>query len=133
MKPTALDSYGYHFDPIMDWFTEPQVCGRGATKTGHGVHTATVLAGSEIGFQVIGQTGVKGLEPVRPPDPQNVDFLYHTGPAQLYLSKAPGALEDYEGDGEWFKVGLIASTDGRNWDSYMKNEVSSSDKMECCS
>lgn len=46
------------------------------------------------------------------------------GPGQLYLSKAPGALEDYEGDGEWFKVGMIGSSDGRGWDTYMKSEVS---------
>ena len=52
------------------------------------------------------------------------DNFYHTGPGQLYLSKAPGALEDYAGDGDWFKVGLIGSTDGYNWDSYQKSEVS---------
>ena len=46
------------------------------------------------------------------------------GPGQLYLSKAPGALEDYEGDGEWFKVGMSGSSDGRSWDTYMKSEVS---------
>lgn len=46
------------------------------------------------------------------------------GPAQMYLSKAPGALEDYEGDGEWFKIGSMGSRDGVQWDTYMKNEVS---------
>jgi hypothetical protein len=52
------------------------------------------------------------------------DFLYHTGPGQLFLSKAPGALEDYKGDGEWFKVGLSGASDGKQWDSYMQSEVS---------
>ena len=50
-------------------------------------------------------------------------MLYHTGPAQVFLSKAPGALEDYEGDGEWFKIALMGSSDGRNWDTYNTNEV----------
>ena len=36
----------------MEYFTEPQVCGRNATTTGHTTDTATVVAGSQIGFRV---------------------------------------------------------------------------------
>ena len=40
------------------------------------------------------------------------------------MSKAPGALEDYEGDGEWFKVMASVASDGQYWDSYGKHSVS---------
>ncbi|CAJ2502784.1 Uu.00g101780.m01.CDS01 [Anthostomella pinea] len=29
--------------------------------------------------------------------------VYHQGPTSLYMSKAPGAVEDYDGSGDWFK------------------------------
>jgi hypothetical protein len=29
--------------------------------------------------------------------------VYHVGPTSLYLSKAPGAVADYDGSGAWFK------------------------------
>ncbi|KAJ4299453.1 hypothetical protein N0V90_004698 [Kalmusia sp. IMI 367209] len=124
IRPTGLDSYGYQFDPIMEWSTEAQVCGREATKTGHNVtSTAVVVSGTQIGFQVISSDGSPGLEWPHLADPTNRDFLYHSGPGQLYLSKAPGALEDYEGDGDWFKVGLVGSSNGKQWDSYMQSEL----------
>lgn len=30
--------------------------------------------------------------------------LYHPGPATAWLSRAPGVLQDYEGNGDWFKI-----------------------------
>jgi len=30
--------------------------------------------------------------------------LVHWGPGQIYMSKAPGDIESYTGDGEWFKI-----------------------------
>ena len=39
------------------------------------------------------------------------------------MSKAPGALEDYLGDGDWFKIGTSGASDGQNWDSAYKPEV----------
>jgi len=50
--------------------------------------------------------------------------MHHEGPGQVYMSKAPGALEDYEGDGEWFKVMASVASDGQYWDSYGKHSVS---------
>ncbi|KAK3350203.1 glycosyl hydrolase family 61-domain-containing protein [Lasiosphaeria hispida] len=29
--------------------------------------------------------------------------VYHQGPISLYMSKAPGAVSDYDGSGDWFK------------------------------
>jgi hypothetical protein len=28
--------------------------------------------------------------------------MYHDGPATAYLSKAPGELNEYKGDGDWY-------------------------------
>jgi len=33
--------------------------------------------------------------------------MYHDGPATAYLSKAPGELADYEGDGDWLASSFI--------------------------
>ena len=30
--------------------------------------------------------------------------MQHPGPAMVYMSKAPGKAEAYEGDGDWFKI-----------------------------
>ncbi|KAJ4415333.1 hypothetical protein N0V85_002775 [Neurospora sp. IMI 360204] len=30
--------------------------------------------------------------------------VYHQGPIGLYMSKAPGAVADYDGSGDWFKI-----------------------------
>ncbi|KAI1260952.1 lytic polysaccharide monooxygenase [Xylariaceae sp. FL1019] len=30
--------------------------------------------------------------------------VYHQGPISIYMSKAPGAVEDYDGSGDWFKT-----------------------------
>lgn len=30
--------------------------------------------------------------------------MKHPGPAQVYMSKAPGSVKQYQGDGDWFKI-----------------------------
>ncbi|KAM7186257.1 putative endo-beta-1,4-glucanase D [Naviculisporaceae sp. PSN 640] len=30
--------------------------------------------------------------------------VYHQGPISLYMSKAPGSVQDYDGSGNWFKI-----------------------------
>jgi len=40
------------------------------------------------------------------------------------MSKAPEAIEDYEGDGDWFKIGTSGASDGMHWDSNRQPEVS---------
>ena len=96
-RQTTLDAFGYHFTPIYDWFTEPQVCGRGATKTGHGVKTAVVKAGSQIGFQLISYTTTvvgneveihKGLEVPRPVS------IYSTDPPRRSCTKSRLLMRD---------------------------------------
>jgi hypothetical protein len=55
---------------------------------------------------------------------QWVSPLYHPGSAQIYLSKAEnGDLSTYKGDGDWFKIQNIGTTDGKTWDLWNKENV----------
>ncbi|KAL5338004.1 glycosyl hydrolase family 61-domain-containing protein [Aspergillus crustosus] len=47
--------------------------------------TLTVAPGDELGFVIR-------------------DVFGHPGPQQVYLSKAPGTAQEYKGDGDWFKI-----------------------------
>jgi hypothetical protein len=52
--------------------------------------------------------------------------MYHDGPATAYLSKAPDGindLNDYEGEGDWFKIGVVGASDGMHWDYGRVNQV----------
>ena len=45
--------------------------------------------------------------------------IEHPGPMQVYLSKAPGDVHDYDGSGDWFKIWELGPTsfgsDGIEW------------------
>ncbi|KAJ5732441.1 glycosyl hydrolase family 61-domain-containing protein [Penicillium malachiteum] len=45
--------------------------------------------------------------------------IEHPGPMQVYLSKAPGDIHDYDGSGDWFKIWELGptsfSSDGIEW------------------
>ena len=47
------------------------------------------------------------------------------------MSKAPGAIEDYEGDGDWFKIGTSGASDGMHWDSDRQPEVIQPNRLTC--
>jgi hypothetical protein len=84
-------------------------CNVGA-KPGN-TQTFTVKAGDKIGFKVF-----------------NNEFIEHPGPGLIYMSKAPGSVNTYDGSGDWFKVyetGLCrggGNVDG-NWCSYNKDRL----------
>ena len=50
--------------------------------------------------------------------------MQHPGPSQVYMSKAPGSVKEYDGSGGWFKIlqenqcseGDIKSTSWCSWD-----------------
>ena len=48
--------------------------------------TYTVKAGDKIGFKLF-----------------NNEFIEHPGPGFVYVSKAPGAVADYDGSGDWVR------------------------------
>ncbi|KAB8076144.1 glycosyl hydrolase family 61-domain-containing protein [Aspergillus leporis] len=62
-------------------------CNKGAFTFAGKTGTAEVKAGSKLAMKLgVGAT------------------MKHPGPAFVYMSKAPGAVNQYEGDGEWFKI-----------------------------
>ncbi|CAG8978040.1 hypothetical protein HYALB_00000710 [Hymenoscyphus albidus] len=48
--------------------------------------TFTAEAGTSLGFKMLLTSGM------------------HPGPASVYMSKAPAAVSDYDGSGDWFKI-----------------------------
>lgn len=48
-------------------------------------------------------------------DSQRIQPISHTGPGMAYLSKAPGSLEIYRGDGDWFKIGELSAKSDTKW------------------
>ncbi|KAF3210348.1 hypothetical protein TWF679_006843 [Orbilia oligospora] len=62
-------------------------CNQGANSNAHKTSTIEVAPGDKIGFRLA--YGAR---------------MAHPGPAQVYMSKAPGRAVDYMGDGDWFKV-----------------------------
>ncbi|KAI0206993.1 glycoside hydrolase [Astrocystis sublimbata] len=75
-------------------------CNKGSQNHMRQPKTAKVTAGKdEIGFA----TNVHA-------------HIQHPGPLQIYLSKAPGDVRDYDGSGDWFKVYQIGHQDGSTAD-----------------
>ncbi|GKT40298.1 putative endo-beta-1,4-glucanase D [Colletotrichum spaethianum] len=84
-------------------------CNKGAT-TGT-AQTYTVAAGSKVGFKIWFN-----------------ELIEHPGPGFVYMSKAPGELNTYDGSGDWFKVyetGLCGSNPSvdTDWCSWQKDRI----------
>ncbi|KAF2655703.1 lytic polysaccharide monooxygenase [Lophiostoma macrostomum CBS 122681] len=89
--------------PVVDPSLLDLRCGRNASKAWSTPKTATIWAGDTVGFAVNTTVGSPVIgAPVNPWD--RYPNLYHPGPATAWLSKAPGDLDTYEGDGDWFKI-----------------------------
>lgn len=69
--------------PVTDLASNDLRCNVGAT--GANTNTTAVRAGDSFTFTL--DTAV-----------------YHQGPVTVYMSKAPGAVSAYAGDGDWFKI-----------------------------
>jgi hypothetical protein len=70
--------------PVTDLASTDLRCNVGGGVS-NGTETITMKAGDEFTFTL--DTAV-----------------YHAGPVSLYMSKAPGAVVDYDGSGPWFKI-----------------------------
>jgi hypothetical protein len=76
-------------------------CNKGSMNHRTEPQTARVIAGQDVvGFQTYAGT----------------DGLYHPGPVQIYMSKAPGDVRDYDGSGDWFKVYQLGHREGSTRD-----------------
>ncbi|EFQ36423.1 fungal cellulose binding domain-containing protein [Colletotrichum graminicola] len=84
-------------------------CNKGATSAT--AQTMTVAAGSKLGFKLWFN-----------------EFIEHPGPGMVYMSKAPGDLNSYDGSGDWFKVfesGLCGSNPSvdTDWCTWQKDRI----------
>jgi hypothetical protein len=88
------------------WSTDI-TCGRQAFASANKTQTADVVAGSEVGFRVSYDGNGPG------------GSFWHPGPGQAYLSRAPNDdLENYQGDGDWFKVAYAGPISNKDWSLY---------------
>jgi hypothetical protein len=95
-------------------------CGREAWKSAAKTETATVIAGTQLGFQV---------ERYRETNFSKIydGVIFHEGPAHMYMAKAKDdvALEDWLGDdGDWFKVKEWRAINRTAWEATGKASVS---------
>ncbi|EAU81677.2 hypothetical protein CC1G_02693 [Coprinopsis cinerea okayama7 len=71
--------------PVLN-ITSPDI--RCNVNLNRATETVSVPAGSRVGFVL-----------------DNAKTIYHLGPAAMYMGKAPGKVEDWDGSGEsWFKI-----------------------------
>jgi hypothetical protein len=85
-------------------------CNQGALSSS--AQTMEVKAGDEIGAKLSFN-----------------EFIEHPGPGMIYMSKAPGAVSEYQGDGDWFKVWESGPDNGpanvdTSWGTWQKESMS---------
>ncbi|KXH30463.1 glycosyl hydrolase family 61 [Colletotrichum salicis] len=94
--------------PVTDVTSDGIVCNIGGNDDDVLAKTETkaVNAGDEVGFIVENDMG-------------------HPGPLAVYLSKAPSGVASYKGDGDWFKVYELSTSNiteaGLQWATYVNN------------
>ncbi|KAF2684239.1 lytic polysaccharide monooxygenase, partial [Lentithecium fluviatile CBS 122367] len=76
------------------------------------IKTAAVVADEQIGFHVSSATKTSASS--------------SPGPAYVFLSKLPAHLKDlgeYDGSGEWFKIGYTGPLNSTTWASFDQKSV----------
>ncbi|KAK4107577.1 lytic polysaccharide monooxygenase [Canariomyces notabilis] len=105
------------FQPNYDYSGPSAMCGNNATLPLWPIKTLKIAAGSTIGFAAKGQSMNRRDESEDFTDFDPSFYMYHNGPATAWLSKAPGDdLNEYKGDGDWFKIDVKGASDGIHWD-----------------
>ncbi|CAI6234016.1 unnamed protein product [Periconia digitata] len=87
-------------------------CGRSAQNSANGTETATIVAGSDVAFQV------KSLHV----DDNSVNHIFHEGPGSVYMAKSDD-LENDVGDGDWFRISYEGLIDDKIWEVEWKEFV----------
>ncbi|KAF2007487.1 lytic polysaccharide monooxygenase [Amniculicola lignicola CBS 123094] len=111
--------------PVVDPTSLDLRCGRNASIAWSNPKVAIIHAGDRVGFAVNTTVGlpIEGAT-VMPWD--RWPNLYHPGPATAWLSAAPGGLNEYTGDGDWFKilsvVGRTEQSEPPNDEYYWKHQ-----------
>ncbi|OAG03265.1 uncharacterized protein CC84DRAFT_1178758 [Paraphaeosphaeria sporulosa] len=106
------------FSPNWDYSGAAAMCGPNGTLPLFPVKTLKLAAGSVIGFGAAGQSREFGDESKDMSDFDPNFWMYHSGPATAWLSKAPDGVDlgEYMGDGDWFKIDVKPASDGLHWD-----------------
>ncbi|KAF1937363.1 fungal cellulose binding domain-containing protein [Clathrospora elynae] len=104
--------------PIYGPENENVTCGRSAFPVHNAatIETATIPAGSEVGFMLSGPTYEGDTQP----------YIFHEGPGQVFLSKLPAgmkSLNEYDGSGDFFKIDYAGPSDNHTWSTMDKTEV----------
>ena len=107
--PLTLDMGDYSkAQPIFNPNSPEIVCNRDM-NAGPKTKTATVLAGDELAFKA--DIGLPGIE----------STIIHEGPGSVYMSRAPNDdVENYKGDGDWFKIAYSGPASDSVWSTYNK-------------
>lgn len=66
-------------------------CNIGGLASASSTSVQDVAAGSTVGFALD-------------------QAIFHPGPINVYLSKAPGNVQQYDGSGQWFKISQLGAT-----------------------
>jgi hypothetical protein len=100
--------------PYYDIYDDNIRCGRGAATSGPGAQTASVIAGENVTIAI----GESCAQPSKQ--------ISHEGTGQAYLSHVGDdeSLEEYQGDGDWFKIGSIGRLNKTRWILQGSSEVS---------
>ncbi|KAF2866653.1 glycosyl hydrolase family 61-domain-containing protein [Massariosphaeria phaeospora] len=108
--------------PVEDIYHRDITCNRDAFNAAAKTETADVIAGSEVGFHIFVGTPNK--------DWDGYNYIFHDGPAQAYLARAPGDdLSTFTGyDGQWFKIASITAAENTTpnpnyWIVYQKAKI----------
>lgn len=95
-----------NYEPYYDLYDNNVRCGRGAA-TRPAPKILSVNAGDTLAFFAT-QRDYNMVE--------KVARIYHEGPGQAYLSRAPhDDVKRYTGDGDWFKIGSITTKSDSRW------------------
>ncbi|GAB1316351.1 hypothetical protein MFIFM68171_06561 [Madurella fahalii] len=110
---------GYKLTPIIGPDNPNVTCGRAAFDAAPRTEVADVLAGSEVGFRVSTDGNGNRDGVFSSPGGAKYPVFWHPGPGQIYLSKAPNDdLQNYKGDGDWFKIAYAGPVDDSHWSLY---------------
>ncbi|KAL5351190.1 hypothetical protein ACLOAV_003041 [Pseudogymnoascus australis] len=77
--------------PITSVTSNDIRCNAGGLDSGATTSTADVIAGATVGFALD-------------------QAIFHPGPINVYLSKAPSTAASYDGSGDWFKISELGAT-----------------------
>jgi hypothetical protein len=128
--------------PNYDINSEAMACGREAFRAARSTQTADLHTATPLGFSIqhdfdnmnvslwLENNALQG-ELITSPTKGGFNYIFHNGPAQIYLARAPGDdLTTFNGtEGKWFKIASITAAHDTHpnpdyWITYRQTMVS---------